>query len=108
MAFATPETAFFTALTLTSDSSTMMLSTTSRMTPAAAPKYPTYIATANSAIPLTSRCPSSGAGTGFLLWAEPRAPPRPPRPLQSQQSPERFYEFIVYRYYPYKGCNETQ
>jgi len=38
MAFAMPERAFFTALTLTSYSSIMVLSTTSNMTPAAAPK----------------------------------------------------------------------
>ena len=38
MAFAIPETAFFTAFTLTSDSLIIMLSTTSSMMPAAAPK----------------------------------------------------------------------
>ena len=38
MAFAIPETAFFTAFTLTNDSLIIMLSTTSSMTPAAAPK----------------------------------------------------------------------
>jgi hypothetical protein len=38
MAIAIPETAFFTAFTLTNDSPIIMLSTTSNMTPAAAPK----------------------------------------------------------------------
>src|SRR5690242_6516755 len=54
MALAIPETAFFTAFTMTSDPSIIMLSTTSSMTPAAAPKYPTYMATANNATPWTT------------------------------------------------------
>src|SRR5947199_2234934 len=58
MAFAIPETAFFTAFTVTSDSSIIMLSTTSSMTPAAAPKYPTYMATATNATPWTTLFPS--------------------------------------------------
>jgi hypothetical protein len=41
MAFAIPDTAFLIALTLTSGSLIRALSTTSSMTPAAAPKYPT-------------------------------------------------------------------
>ena len=38
MAFAIPETAFFTAFTVDSEASIIMLSTTSNLTPAAAPK----------------------------------------------------------------------
>src|SRR5712671_6938658 len=67
MAFAIPETAFFTAFTVTSDSSIIMLSTTSSMTPAAAPKYPTYMATANNATPWTTLFPPSADGASPLI-----------------------------------------
>src|SRR5690349_10969929 len=83
MAFAIPETAFFTAFTVTSDSSIIMLSTTSSMTPAAAPKYPTYMATANNATPWTTLFPPSlspsadGASALILGWTSStsEAPP---------------------------------
>src|SRR6266702_1313657 len=67
MAFAIPETAFFTAFTVTSDSSIIMLSTTSSMTPAAAPKYPTYMATASNARPWTTLFPPSADGDSPLI-----------------------------------------
>src|SRR5205823_7952760 len=67
MAFAIPEIAFFTAFTVTSDSSIIMLSTTSSMTPAAAPKYPTYMATANNARPWTTRFPPPADGDSPLI-----------------------------------------
>src|SRR4029077_7315255 len=79
VAFAIPETAFFTAFTVISDSSIIMLSTTSSMTPAAAPKYPTYMATANSAMPWTALFPLSADGDRLLIlgWtrSSSEAPP---------------------------------
>src|SRR6516165_1172235 len=79
VAFAMPEIAFFTAFTVTSDSSIIMLSTTSSMTPAAAPKYPTYMATANSATPWTRVFPPSADGDRPLIlgWtrSSSEAPP---------------------------------
>src|SRR4029077_3813637 len=81
MAFAIPEIAFFTAFTVTSDSSIIMPSTTSSMTPAAAPKYPTYMATANNARPWATLVLSSADGDGdsalILGWTRrtSEAPP---------------------------------
>src|SRR6185437_13297216 len=67
VAFAIPETAFFTAFTVASDASIIMLSTTSNMTPAAAPKYPTYMATANRATTWTTLFPPSADGASLLI-----------------------------------------
>src|SRR6185312_9989126 len=67
VAFAIPETAFFTAFTVASDASIIMLSTTSNMTPAAAPKYPTYMATANRATTWTTLFPPSADGASRLI-----------------------------------------
>jgi hypothetical protein len=73
MAFATPETAFFTALTLISDSSTMMLSTTSSMTPqrhqiSDVDRDCEQCDAVNQPMPfIWCRYQSSGAGTSHLV-----------------------------------------
>src|SRR6516164_7283566 len=79
MSFAMPEIAFFTAFTVTSDSSIIMPSTTSNKMPAAAPKYPTYMATADSATMCTSvfSPPADGDRPLILGWTRStsEAPP---------------------------------
>src|ERR1700750_2455364 len=79
MAFAIPETAFFTAFTVASDASIIMLSTTSNMTPAAAPKYPTYMATANRATTWTTLFPPSADGASLLILGWMSSTSEPPR-----------------------------
>src|ERR1700746_2157432 len=75
VAFAIPETAFFTAFTVASDASIIMPSTTSNMTPAAAPKYPTYMATENRATTWTTLFPASRARATGATRGTPLSPP---------------------------------
>src|SRR5580704_9260521 len=88
-AFAIPDNAFLIALTRTSGSRITALSTTSSMTPAAAPKYPTYMATAKSATPSARRGQQQDRRPGRAAERGDDAQPEHPSALAGQFRPGR-------------------